>query len=115
MINLKTAIKTNVIEIIKNCYLITFYDNNLEYWAMQSYKKLICIYCPTTKELLIDKNNFDCTLGEAITTGINISPLIGCICMAASVVITVVVSLFTQKPSKEAIYNAFEKPIENEV
>ena len=61
------------------------------------------------------KNNFDCTLGEAIKTGINISPLIGCICMATSVVITVVVSLFTQKPSKEAIYNAFEKLIENEV
>ena len=66
MINLKTAIKTNVIEIIKNCYLITFYDNNLEYWAMQSYKKLICIYCPTTKELLIDKNNFDCTKKTAL-------------------------------------------------
>ncbi len=61
------------------------------------------------------KNGFECTFGNAITTGINCSPLIGCICMATSVVITVVVSLFTKKPSKEAIYNAFEKPIENEV
>ena len=61
------------------------------------------------------KNGFECSFGKAITTGINCSPLIGCICMASSVVITVVVSLLTKKPSKEAIYNAFEKPIENEV
>ncbi len=61
------------------------------------------------------KNGFECTFGKAITTGINCSPLIGCICMATSVIITVVVSLFTKKPSDEAIYNAFEKPIENEV
>lgn len=61
------------------------------------------------------KNNFECGFGKAITDGINCSPLIGCICMASSVVITIVVSLLTKKPSKEAIYNAFEKPIENEV
>lgn len=61
------------------------------------------------------KNNFDCGFGTALADGINTSPLIGCICMASSVVITVVVSLFTRKPSDEAIYNAFEKPIENEV
>ena len=61
------------------------------------------------------KNGFACTFGKALATGVNCSPLIGCICMAVSVVITVVVSLFTKKPSDEAIYNAFEKPIENEV
>ena len=61
------------------------------------------------------KNNFDCGFGTAIADGINCSPLIGCICMASSVVITVLVSLFTKKPSEAAIYNAFEKPIENEV
>lgn len=61
------------------------------------------------------KNGFECGFGTAITTGINCSPLIGCICMASSVVITIVVSLLTKKPSDEAIYNAFEKPIENEV
>ena len=61
------------------------------------------------------KNGFECTFGEAIGTGVNCSPLIGCICMAFSVIITVVVSLFTKKPSQETIYNAFEKEIENEV
>ena len=59
--------------------------------------------------------NCDGSFGSAITNGINCSPIIGCICMASSVVITVVVSLLTKKPSDEAIYNAFEKPIENEV
>ena len=57
----------------------------------------------------------DGSFGSAISNGINCSPIIGCICMASSVVITVVVSLLTKKPSDEAIYNAFEKPIENEV
>ncbi len=61
------------------------------------------------------KNNFACGFGKAIGDGINSSPLIGCICMATSVVITIVVSLLTKKPSEAAIYNAFEKPIENEV
>ena len=61
------------------------------------------------------RNGFACSFGKAIADGINTSPLIGCICMATSVIITVVVSLLTRKPSDEAIYNAFEKPIENEV
>lgn len=61
------------------------------------------------------KNGFECGFGKAITDGINSSPLIGCICMASSVVVTVAVSLLTRKPSEEAIYNAFEKEIENEV
>ena len=61
------------------------------------------------------RNNFECGFGKALADGVNSSPLIGCICMASSVIITVVVSLFTKKPSDEAIYNAFEKPIENEV
>lgn len=59
--------------------------------------------------------NCDGTFGSAVTNGINCSPIIGCICMASSIVITVVVSSLTKKPSEEAIYNAFEKPIENEV
>ena len=57
----------------------------------------------------------DGTFGSAIANGVNSSPLIGCICMVTSVIITVVVSLFTEKPSEEAIYNAFDKKIENEV
>ena len=62
-----------------------------------------------------DSNNFACSFGKAITSGINCSPLIGCICMAVSVIITISVSSFTKKPSSEAIYNAFDKEIENEV
>ena len=55
------------------------------------------------------------TFGSALANGINCSPMIGSICMIFSVIITVVVSLLTKKPSDETIYNAFEKPIENEV
>ncbi|MBO5374155.1 MAG: sodium:solute symporter family protein [Clostridia bacterium] len=61
------------------------------------------------------KNGFDCSLGTAIATGIGCSPMIGVICMAFSVIITVIVSLLTQRPSDEIIYEAFEKPIENEI
>ena len=57
----------------------------------------------------------DGTLGSAFTNGINCSPMIGSICMVVSVLITVTVSLCTKKPSDEAIFAAFDKPIENEV
>lgn len=60
-------------------------------------------------------NDFSCSLGIAIKSGIGCSPLIGTICMIFSVVITVLVSLFTKKPNKEIIYQAFEKPLENEI
>jgi hypothetical protein len=40
--------------------------------------------------------------------GVESSPLIGVICMAYSMVITFIVSLFTKKPSDEIIKNAFE-------
>ncbi len=61
------------------------------------------------------KNSFECTLGKAIATGVGCSPMIGVICMAFSVAITVVVSLLTKAPNENVIYEAFEKPIENEV
>ena len=61
------------------------------------------------------RNGFDCSLGVAIKSGIGVSPMIGVICMIFSLIITVVVSLFTKRPSDEVIYNAFEKPIENEI
>ena len=61
------------------------------------------------------KNGFACDLGTAIQTGINLSPMIGVICMLFSVVITVLVSAFTKKPSEQILYEAFDKPIENEV
>ena len=61
------------------------------------------------------KNGFDCSLALAIKSGISVSPMIGVICMISSLIITVVVSLFTKRPSDEILYNAFEKPIENEI
>ncbi len=62
-----------------------------------------------------DYNGWNCSISTAIKSGIGCSPLIGCICMAFSIISTLIVSKFTKKPSKEAIYNAFEKPIENEI
>ena len=61
------------------------------------------------------KNGFNCSLALAIKSGISVSPMIGVICMISSLIITVVVSLFTKRPSDEILYNAFEKPIENEI
>ena len=58
---------------------------------------------------------YDGSFSSAFTNGINCSPMIGSICMIFSVIITVIVSLLTKRPSDEAIYEAFEKPIENEV
>ena len=62
-----------------------------------------------------DINGFNCSLGTAIKSGISVSPMIGVICMISSLIITVVVSVFTKKPDKDVIYNAFEKPLENEI
>ncbi len=62
-----------------------------------------------------DINSWNCTLGVAIKSGIGVSPMIGVICMLFSLIITAVVSAFTKKPSNEIIYEAFEKPIENEI
>lgn len=61
------------------------------------------------------KNGFDCTLGTALKDGVACSPLIGVICMAASIIVTFIVSILTKKPESEIIYNAFEKPIEDEI
>lgn len=54
------------------------------------------------------KLSFNCTFSSAIKTGINCSPLIGVICMALSMLITWIVSLFTKAPSNETIKNSFE-------
>lgn len=62
-----------------------------------------------------DKNGFICSFGVAIKTGVGCSPLIGSICMIFSVVSTIVVSLFTKKPDESIIYEAFDKPLENEI
>ena len=61
------------------------------------------------------KLGFACTLGEALKAGIGCSPMIGTVCMAMSLLLTVLVSLLTKRPSDAAIYEAFDKPIENEI
>ena len=55
------------------------------------------------------------TFANAIKMGVSCSPMIGVICMIFSMVATLAVSLLTKKPSDEIIYEAFEKPIENEI
>lgn len=60
-----------------------------------------------------NKFGFDCSFGTALKTGVTCSPLIGVICMAYSLISTVIVSLFTKKPSEEVINNSFEKNIDN--
>ncbi len=62
-----------------------------------------------------DKNGWSCSLGEALQSGVGCSPLIGVICMAFSVIVTVVVSLFTKKPDDAILYEAFEKSYEGEI
>ena len=55
----------------------------------------------------------DGTLGSIIKNGVGSSPLIGVICMAFSMLITFVVSLFTKAPDKEIIDKAFNKKENN--
>ena len=62
-----------------------------------------------------DQNGWSCSFGTAIVSGISSSPLIGVICMAYSLIVTVVVSAFTKKPNEEVLFNAFDKPLENEI
>lgn len=62
-----------------------------------------------------DKNGWSCGLGTAIKDGVGTSPLIGVICMAFSVIITVVVSLLTKKPSDAIISEAFDKHFDGEI
>jgi len=61
------------------------------------------------------KCGFECSFGKALATGVGCSPMIGVICMAFSVVITVTVSLLTKKPTEDILFEAFDKPIENEI
>ena len=59
--------------------------------------------------------NCDGSFASILQKGISCSPLIGVICMIFSLIITVVVSLFTKKPDEKTLYNAFKKPIEGEI
>ena len=60
MINLKDAKKVSVTQLAnKNQFLITYYDSGVKYWMFQSYSSLICVYCPSTKELLLNASKWD--------------------------------------------------------
>ena len=62
-----------------------------------------------------DLAGWNCPMGVAIKNGISCSPMIGVICMAFSMVITAIVSLFTKQPSEEILEHSFNKKIENEI
>ncbi len=51
--------------------------------------------------------------GTILQLGVASSPLTGVICMAFSVIITLVVSVFTKKPSQKTIDDAFNKQVDN--
>ncbi len=55
------------------------------------------------------------SFGVVIRNGMATSPLIGVICMIYSTISTIIVSLLTKKPSESAIFEAFLKPLENEI
>ncbi len=61
------------------------------------------------------EGGFSAGFGNVLKAGIGLSPLTGVLCMVFSIIITVVVSLFTKKPNEEIIKDAFEKTIENEI
>ena len=54
-------------------------------------------------------------IGAILKAGVGLSPITGVLCIVFSLIITVIVSIFTKKPSNDTIVNAFEKPIENEI
>ncbi len=60
-----------------------------------------------------DKNDWACSFAVALKTGVSCSPMIGVICMAYSMLSTVIVSLFTKPVSQEVIDVVFEKADEN--
>lgn len=60
MISLDTLQKVKVSNLLnKEQHLITYTDNGIKLYAFQSYKTLICVYNPDTRELLIDGTNWD--------------------------------------------------------
>lgn len=62
-----------------------------------------------------DKNNWSCGIGTALKDGVATSPMIGVICMIFSIIITVLVSLFTKRPDDALLAEAFDKHIEDEI
>lgn len=64
---------------------------------------------------LIKVGGFGAGFGKALQAGVGMSPLTGVLCMIFSIIITLVVSAFTKKPSEEIIHESFDKEIENEI
>ena len=62
-----------------------------------------------------DKCGYACSFGEALKEGVSCSPLIGVICMAASLLVTAAVSFFTAPPREAILHEAFDKEIETEM
>ncbi len=62
-----------------------------------------------------DKAGYAVDFGTAIKTGISLSPMIGVICMAYSMIVTFVISLLTKPLPKQVIEKSFneEKVVEN--
>ncbi len=58
-------------------------------------------------------NGWEGGFALALKSGLSCSALIGVICMFTSIVVTLIVSLFTKKPSQEILYESFEKECEN--
>ncbi len=56
-----------------------------------------------------DQNGWTCGFGQALKDGVGTSPTVGVICMAYSLIVTAVVSVFTQPPKQEIVKNAFEE------
>lgn len=73
------------------------------------------VACTILFGALTVEGGFSAGFGKVLQAGVGLSPLTGVLCMIFSIVITLVVSLFTKKPSQEIINEAFEKTIENEI
>lgn len=62
-----------------------------------------------------DKMGYACSFGVALKTGVGCSPMIGVICMVASLIVTAAVTLFTKAPDEAILTQAFDAPLENEI
>ena len=62
-----------------------------------------------------DKSGYAVSFPEALRVGVGCSPMIGVICMIASLAVTTVVSLLSAPPSEETLAAAFTSPLENEI
>lgn len=61
-----------------------------------------------------DQNGWDCAFGTALKAGVSCSPMIGVICMVYSLIVTVVVSLFTKAPNERVLTVVFEDASEDD-